>query len=114
MEVSLATPLLASHLLKTPSEVDCKSLSCQLKKYSTKSRAVSIRRSKETNKRWALSILLNIQEESFVVLQHFMYSDFDSTLSVFKLKSDTHFLKHVCVFVHQTYVSNVQTPANYK
>jgi hypothetical protein len=32
MEVSLATPLLATHLLKTPSEVDCKSLSCQLKK----------------------------------------------------------------------------------
>ena len=32
MQVPLATPLLATHLLKTPSEVDCKSLSCQLKK----------------------------------------------------------------------------------
>ena len=32
MEVYLATPLLATHLLKTPSEADCKSLSCQLKK----------------------------------------------------------------------------------
>ena len=32
MEVSLATPLLAIHLLKTPSEVDCKSLNYQLKK----------------------------------------------------------------------------------
>ena len=35
MEVSLANPPpLATHLLKTPSEVDCKLLSCQIKKNS--------------------------------------------------------------------------------
>jgi len=37
MEVSLANPSppLATHLLKTPSEVDCKLLSCQIKKCAT-------------------------------------------------------------------------------
>jgi len=34
--------------------------------------------------------MLNIEEEFFVVLQHFMYSGFDNILSVFIVKSDTH------------------------
>ena len=43
-----------------------------------------------------------------------MYFGFDSALSVFIIKSDTNFVKHVRVFVHQKYVIDVQIPANYK
>jgi len=42
MEVSLATPLLATHLLKTPGEVDCKSLSYQLKKKFSRKNSCSL------------------------------------------------------------------------
>jgi hypothetical protein len=63
------------------------------------------------NKRWALSILLNVQKDSFAVLQHFMYAAFDSILSVFIVKTDTHFVKLLSLFVHQTYKNNVTNSA---
>jgi hypothetical protein len=79
--------------------------------YRTESPPSSNRQKQRNQKSCALSRLLNIQEESFVVLQHFMYAGFDSTLSVFIVKTDTLFVKHVCVFVHQTYKNNVPNSA---